>query len=126
MKKILCLLATVVAFAGTLIGCGVRGSVDTSKLEKGFQSSAAKADISQAITAIKSGEFAKAVPVLQKVIRGGGLTDEQKDGISSTLTGMQIVVSRNPNKYSVDVYNALSDLVALAEGREPVSRPPPK
>ena len=128
MKNFTRILWTAIALAGIVIGCGVSGSVDTGPIEKSFANAAAgpKADVSQAITAIKSNDFAKAITALQKVIKSGGLSEEQKEGVSSAITGMQIVVSRNQNKYSVDVYNALSDLVALLEGREPVIRPFPK
>ncbi|MBM3836380.1 MAG: hypothetical protein FJ398_00195 [Verrucomicrobia bacterium] len=125
MRRILCSLLAVVALAGFLIGCGTRGSVDTSKMEKSFQGAASQADVSTAVAAIKAADFAKAVPVLQKVIKVGGLTDEQKDAISTAIMGMQIVASQNPNKYSVEVYQSLSDLVAYLDGREPVRRPLP-
>ena len=128
MKKLTRIFWSAITLAGVVIGCGVSGSVDTAQIEKSFANAAAgpKADVSQAVAAIKSNDFAKAVTALQKVIKSGGLTDEQKEGVSSAITGMQIVVSRNQNKYSVEVYNALSDLVALLEGREPVVRPFPK
>jgi predicted small lipoprotein YifL len=124
MKRILSSLLVAVALGGW-IGCGTRGSVDTSKMEKSFQGAASQTDVSTAVTAIKGGDYAKAVPVLQKVIKAGGLTDEQKDAISTAITGMQIVASQNPNKYSVEVYQSLSDLVAYLDGREPARRPVP-
>lgn len=116
-----------VACAGILTACGPGGKADTSKLEKGFQSAAAgvKSDINQIAANIKSGDYAKAVPVLQKVIKAGGLTDEQKEGIASAITGMQTVASQNPNRYSVEVYQSLSDLIDLMEGREPLMKPGP-
>ncbi len=128
MKHISWALISVIALAWVPLGCGPGGKADTSKLEKSFQSAAVdkKSDINQVVAAIKSGDFAKAIPVLRKVTKAGGLTDEQKDGISSAITGMQIVVSQNPKRYSVDVYNSLSDLVDYLEGREPLIRPPGK
>lgn len=125
MKRILSPLMVAVALGGFMIGCGKGGSVDTSKMEKSFQGAAAQADASTAVAAIKARDFAKAVPVLQKVIKAGGLTDEQKDAISTAIIGMQTVASQNPNKYPVEVYHSLSDLVAYLDGREPTKRPLP-
>ena len=128
MKRSTWILSSAIALAVVVIGCGASGKVDTSKLEKSFQSAAAgtKGDITQATASIKAADFAKAVPVLQKVIKAGGLTDEQKDGISAAITGMQIVASQNPKKYSVEVYNSLSDLVAYLNGEQPIVRPIPR
>ena len=128
MKNLTLFLLAAMALVGAVIGCGPSGKADTSKLEKSFQSAAAgtKGDAGQAAAAIKSGDFAKAVTLLQKVIKAGGLTEEQKDGISSAITGMQTVMSQNQNRYSVELYNSLSDLIDLLEGRQPVTRPLPK
>ena len=118
------MIVPTLLLALTMIGCGTKGQVETAKLEQSFQSASpsVKSDISQAAAAIKSLDFAKAVPILKKVIDAGGLTPEQKEGISTAIVGMQTVISLNPNKFSTPVYDAVTDLADHLEGRAPVMR----
>ena len=124
MKTYLWLFVTTLTLTWLLAGCGAGGRVDTGKMEKSFQSAEAgtKEDISQAVAAIKSGDYAKAISSLRKVIKAGGLSDEQKDGISTVITRMQIEVSQKPKKYTSEIYNDLSDLVAYLDGKEPITK----
>ncbi|MBI4659611.1 MAG: hypothetical protein HY735_12290 [Verrucomicrobia bacterium] len=124
MKHLTWILTTALTGVALATGCGSGGRADTSKLEQSFQSAgpAVRGEINQAVPAIRAGDYTKAMPVLQKVIKGGGLTDEQKEGISSAIVEMQMVVSQNPKKYSLETYHALSDLVTLLEGGQPIPR----
>lgn len=126
MKRHAPLFLVLATLACALMGCGGGGKVDTAKLQAAFQGAPAetKGDIDQAAQAIRSGDYGKAAPILKKVIKAGSLSQPQKDAVAETVTGMQMVVSKNPNKYSVEEYNALSDLIDYLEGREPIVRKP--
>ena len=108
------------------IGCGPSIKVDTSKLASSFSGSPSKSDIDQAVTAINSGDYAAVVTTFKKVIKAaaGNLSQEQKDAMTTAITGMQMVASQNPKRYTVEVYQSLSDLVSLVEGQEPPTRKP--
>ena len=112
------LLITFTLFGG-LSGCGPSVKVDTNKLVQAFQGSPSKGDIEKAATAINSSDYAVAVAAFEKAIKTGGLTPEQKTGITDAITGMQMIASQNPNKYSTEVYQSLSDVISHLEGQEP-------
>ena|SRR5438034_5564810 len=113
-----------IVFAGVVVGCGASRKVDTSKLEQSFQAAEAstKGDADKAASAIKRGDFDGAVTPLKTVIKSGALTDQQKDAISGVLINMQTIVAQHQKKYSVDLYNSISDLSTYLEGREPVTK----
>src|SRR5262245_19434169 len=124
MKNLMWTPISAIMLAAALVGCGGSRSVDTSQLEKSFQTANAgsQSDVSQAVTGIKSGDFDKAVAPLRKVIQAGGLSEAQKDALTGVITNMQMVLSRNPKSYSLELYNSLSDLTAYLDGREPATR----
>ena len=124
MKQFSSIITAALVLSWLAIGCGTGIKIDTNKLEQSFQSAppAAKTEANKAVTAIKSGDFSAAVTSLKNVINAGGLTEEQKDGISTALTGMQMVAAKDQSKYSLEVYTSLSDLMGLVEGKQPVSK----
>lgn len=116
-------MAALVLMGGPA-GCGPGVKVETGKLVPSFQGAPTKGDIDQAAAAITAGDYVKAVAAFKKVIKAGALTPEQKDAITTAVTGMQMIASQDPNKYPGDVYQSLSDLITLMEGQEPVPRKP--
>lgn len=105
-------------------GCGPKITVDTKSVVQAFQGSPAQAEVTKATQAVDKGDYAAAVPILTKVARGGQLTQEQKDALTAMVTSMQMIASQNEGKYTVEVYNSMSDLAVYIEGKEPVSRLP--
>ena len=123
MKHFSSILITALTVGWLAIGCAEKIKVETAKLEQSFQSAPAmKADADKAAAAIKTGDYAGAVASLKKVVAAGALTPEQKDAVVTAITGMQMVAAQNPNKYPLDVYQALSDLVGLANGQQPITK----
>ncbi len=124
MKQFSSIITAAFVLSWLAIGCGTGIKIDTNKLEQSFQSAppAAKTEANKAVTAIKSGNFSAAVTSLKNVISAGGLTEEQKDGISTALSGMQMVAAKDQSKYSLEVYTSLSDLMGLVEGKQAVTK----
>jgi hypothetical protein len=122
MKRLSCILMAIAGLAWASVGCGNASKTDTSKLEQSFAGTSSQSDVTQAATAIQTGDFATAVTVLKKVIKAGGLTQAQKDGIASAVVGMQTTASQDPKKYRAEMYHSISSLIDHLEGREPVAR----
>ncbi len=122
MKCVAWILFLSFVVSGGLLGCGPTSKVDTKKLAQSFQGAPGKGDVDQVVAAIDAGDFAKASPILKKVIKAGSLSPEQKEAITSAVAGMQMIASQDPNKYPINVYQGLSDLIAYLEGQEPVAR----
>jgi hypothetical protein len=95
--------------------------IDTSTVEQTFQGAdaAINGDVTQAVNALKTGNFDAAIAPLKRVIQSGGLNDQQKEAVAGLLTSMQTAITRSPRKYTIDLYNSVSDLTAYLDGREP-------
>jgi hypothetical protein len=112
----------VTLVVGGPTGCRPAVRADTGKLEQAFQGADAtvKADVVQAAAAVNRGDLQSAVTPLKRAIQSGTLDEPQKGVISKLVTDMQMVITQHPGKYSVDLYNAVSDLTAYLDGREPM------
>src|SRR5687768_9883185 len=104
MKRLRWTQLCVTMITAALLGCGGSRQVDTSQLEKSFQTAevGTKSDVNEAVSGIKNGEFDKAVSSLKKVVQASELSEAQKDAISGVVTNMQMVVTRHPKTYSVE------------------------
>jgi hypothetical protein len=123
MKHLSSILITALTLGWLATGCSSSIKVETAPLEQSFASAPAmKADADKAAASIKTGDYAAAVTSLQKVVKAGALTPEQKDAVIKAVSGMQMVAAQDPKKYPVEVYQALSDLVALADGQQPITK----
>jgi len=95
MKKLLFAITAIVGLGLLgLTGCKKEGGIDTSKIESAFQAAAAadKAEVDNAITALKAGEFSSALASLQKAAANVNLTPEQKSAISDLINEVKAKV----------------------------------
>jgi hypothetical protein len=91
MKKLLILLTTAAAGAAFLLFAGSPtsgGAIDTSTLQKAFQSASSvdKTEVQNAISAIKSHDYPGAMASLGKVASSPNLTPEQKSAVQNTAS----------------------------------------
>jgi len=110
MKRIQYLAAIAAALAFTFAGCSKDGSVDTSKVEASFSSSAdasAKGDLDQVLTALKAGDFATATAPLQKLAANAKLTPEQQAAAKDLLTQVQEKVKEVAAKATEEAAEAM-------------------
>ena len=109
MKRIV--IAVLVGVAA-VIGCAKKSSVDTSKLEKSFQSAepAQKSSVDKAVDAIKAGDYASAMTQLQTAAKKAKLTPEQQQAINDVLAQLQKQMSETVNKAAGEAEKATKDL----------------
>jgi hypothetical protein len=99
MKRILCLLAILTACATwTLTGCSKSDggpAIDTAKVESAFAAvkQADKAELQNALTAIKAGNYKDALTSLQKAAAGVKLTPEQQQSLKDLMAQVQAKLS---------------------------------
>ena len=109
-----CLWLLVVVLVGTLAvtGCAKKNVVDTSKLEKSFQSANPKnkAYCDQAVTAAKSGDYAGSLAALQKLAGQARLTSDQQQAIKDTIAQVQKAMTDIANKAGDDAQKAANSL----------------
>jgi hypothetical protein len=109
-----CLWLLVVVLAGTLAvtGCAKKNTVDTSKLQKSFQSAEPKTKgyCDQAVTAARNGDYPGALAALQKLAGLAKLTLEQQQAIKDTTVQVQKVMTDIANKAGGDAQKAAGDL----------------
>jgi hypothetical protein len=113
MKQI---LFTLVALAGLalfgLTGCSKSGGgIDTSKVESAFQtvSQADKAELQNALTAIKSGDYAGALASLQKAAANVKLTPEQQQSLKDLVAQVQSKLTEGAKKVVDDAAKAVKE-----------------
>lgn len=101
MKK-LGLITTLILSIGLLglVGCSKGGGIDTAKVQSAFQTASTvdKAEVDKAITAIKAGDFAGALPSLQKAVASAKLTEEQKSALQDLINEVQAKLSEAAKK----------------------------
>ncbi|MDA1274316.1 MAG: hypothetical protein O2960_09730 [Verrucomicrobia bacterium] len=126
-------LSFATACMGILIlvtGCGKTSHTDTTKLSSSFQGAPAdrKSSIDAAAKAIQSGDFAAAADSLKKAVKGAQLSPEQKTAVSEMVAEMQKIASQDSDKYPLEVYYAIGEVITVMEGlpvvRRQTSAPP--
>ena len=108
-----------------LVGCGggTKVSKDTSAFDKAFKSAPAEvqAAAAKAATAFKAEKLLEASDALTETAKKGGLTQEQKDGIIQMIIKIQTIMSLNPDKSDMRVYQSNENTTAALEGRPAVA-----
>ncbi len=116
MKHSIIAVVVLVAALFTMMGCGSKSKVDTSKLESAFSSAepTLKSEVDKAIQAIKAENLAGAVTELQKIHARAKLTDAQKQAIKETIEAVQKLIaegaSKSVEKAAGETTKALQDL----------------
>lgn len=116
MKKVILSVVVLVAALFTMVGCGSKSKVDTSKLESAFSSAeaAVKSEVEKAIQAIKAEDLVGAMTQLQKTHARAKLTDAQKQAIKETIEALQKLIeqgaSKSVEKADGETTKALQDL----------------
>ena len=112
MKRCLRLLVVVLAGALVVAGCARKNRVNTSKLEKSFQSADPKNKeySDQVVTAAKNGDYTSALAALQKLAGKARLTSEQQLAIGDTIAQVQKAMADIASKASGDVPKPANDL----------------
>lgn len=102
------------AVLATLVwaGCSKKSAVDTSALEKSFQSGepAAQTTANQAVDAIKKGDYSTALSTLQKAASQAKLTSDQQQAIKDTIQQVQKAIGDAVGKAADGANKALGDV----------------
>ena len=104
-------------------GCGgTKVSKDTTAFDKAFKSAAAdvQAAAAKASTAFKAEKLLAASDALTETAKKEGLTQEQKDSIIDMIVKIQTIMSLNPDKSDMKVFQATENATAALEGRPAV------
>ena len=104
-------------------GCGgTKVSKDTTAFEKAFKS--APADVqtaaAKASAAFKAEKLLEAGDALTETAKKDGLAQEQKDSIIDMIVKIQTIMSLNPDKSDMKVFQATENATAALEGRPAV------
>ena len=111
MKSFKALLITIVAVGLTLVACSKKSSVDTSALESSFKSAepAAQSAADNAVSSIKSGDYANALSSLQGLAKDAKLTSEQQQAIKDVLAQVQQAISDADAKAAAEAGKTAGD-----------------
>ena len=103
-------------------GGGTKVSKDTTAFDKTFKSAPAdvQAAAAKASTAFKAEKLLEASDALTETAKKGGLTQEQKDSIIDMIVKIQTIMSLNPDKSDMKVFQATENATAALEGRPAV------
>jgi hypothetical protein len=104
MRRRLWLLAAVLFGAMAVTGCAKKNAVNTSKLEKSFQSADPKNKeyCDQAVTAAKSNDYTGTLAGLHKLAGRAKLTSEQQLAIKDTIVQVEKAMTDMANKANDD------------------------
>lgn len=102
------LVALIVAVAG----CSKKSGVNTSGLEKSFQSADPKAQtvVNQAVDSIKKADYSGALASLQKAASQAKLTPEQQQAIQDVIQQVQKALADAAGKATEGANKALGDV----------------
>ena len=102
----------LVAAALAATSCGKKSEVNTSKLEKSFQTveSSVKSTVTEAVTAVKNADYAGALAKLQKAASDAELTPEQKEAIQDVVEQIKAAMAATVDKAAEGASKAASDL----------------
>jgi outer membrane protein assembly factor BamD (BamD/ComL family) len=106
-------MLTIIAVAlFAFSGCSKKSEVDTAPIEKSFASAepATKSSADQAISAIKSGNYAGALAELQKLGAQVKLTPEQKQAVQDVIAQVQKQLSETVSQAGKEAEKAAGDL----------------
>lgn len=100
MKQTTWLIAVVIALALTVVGCGKKETVDTSKLQTNFAQSepGLKGQVDKIVSSIKAQDYSGATASLQKLAAEAKLTDAQKQAVQDLLEQLKKAVAEAATK----------------------------
>ena len=112
MKGFTVLLVGSLLLAMPLVGCGKKGSVDTSGLESSFKSAepTTRSDVHKAAADIKAGDYSEALAKLQRVATKAKLTPEQQRAIKDTMAAVQKQMAQMAQKAAAEAQKAGENL----------------
>ncbi len=112
MKAHAWIVMVLMALALAMPGCSKKSDVDTSKLEKNFQSADTKTQtqVNQAVDAIKNADYAGAMTKLQSVASQAKLTPEQQQAVKDTLEQLKTKALEATKKATEGANKALGDV----------------
>lgn len=105
-------LMAALAATLALTGCGKSSSVDTSAMESSFKASepATQSAADKAVAAIKSGDYASALPQLQSLASQAKLTPEQQQVIKDVVAQVQKAMADAAGKAVGDATKAAGEM----------------
>ena len=109
--------AVIVSVA--LAGCGKHSSKPaTEQLQKSFDKAdaAIKQEIVQANTAFQSGDYTRALQVMDKVVQSHPVDEAQKQAVDALIIQTRQAVQQNPKLNTPELYKATADLMLRAHG----------
>ena len=117
MKNQLTALLCAVLIPCAFSGCNKSESIDTSRIEKSFESadSALKSAVEPCITALKDGNWSAAGTQLEKVLANAKITPEQKQAVTSVLEQIKAKLTEAAAKASDSAKNAGAEIQKKAE-----------
>jgi outer membrane protein assembly factor BamD (BamD/ComL family) len=112
MKQLRTILTAVMMAGLVVAGCAKKNRVDTSQVEKSFQSAerGTRSGVDKAVAEIKAGNYAGALTELKSVASKAKLTPEQKQAINDLIAQVQQQLSGTANKAAGDAQKALGDV----------------
>ena len=104
----MCLLVAVLG----VVGCGKKNTVDTSRVEKSFQSAdpGARSGVDQAVASVKAGNYSEALGELQQVAAKAKLTSEQQQAIQDLVDQVQKAMAAAVNQGTKDAQKTADDM----------------
>ena len=112
MRRCLWLPVVVLLGAMAVTGCARKNAVNTSKLEKSFQSADQKNKeyCDQAVSAAKSNDYTGTLTALHKLAGRAKLSSEQQLAIKDAIVQVQKTMTDMAKKASDDAQKAANDL----------------
>jgi Flp pilus assembly protein TadD len=117
-KKALSMIVSVIG-AAVLAGCGKNSSTPaTEQLQKSYDKAdaAIKQEIVQANAAFQSGDYARALQVMDKVVQSHPVDEAQKQAVDALIIQTREAVKLNPKLNTPELYKATADLMLRAHG----------
>lgn len=103
-----------------LAGCGKKSSRPaTEQLQKSFEKAdaAIKQEIVQANTAFQSGDYTRAITVMDRVVATQPVIDEaQKQALDALIIQARQAAQQNPKLNTPELYKAMADLMLRVHG----------
>jgi alkyl sulfatase BDS1-like metallo-beta-lactamase superfamily hydrolase len=110
----------LVIVAASVIGCGKKSSRPAAEqLQKSFEKAdaAIKQDIVQANTAFQSGDYTRAITVMDGVVAAHPIIDEaQKEALDALIIQARQAAQQNPKLNTPELYKATADLMLRVHG----------
>ncbi len=122
LSQVFTLTILLIPFLFDGCGGGAKVNKDTTAFDKAFKSAATdvQAAAAKASTAFKAENLLEAGEALTAAAKKGGLTQEQKDTMIDMIAKIQTIMSVNPDKSDMRVFQSVENATAALEGRPPI------